>query len=250
MTTWSAWSPTASPAASSSWTRLRRLAALDHTLRATLEGWLAGRHATLDGAGPAALSALRRACLTGYRDAVYPAVRRAAPRQLLFGEILGANLSADGEIAEILAAPCDVVALSLIGAWLEQARTLAHASERCRRPLFIAGFYAKGADAGLPDLDGTGIEVATQGDRGRFYQHLVLAALESRVCVGWSWFRYEDLGDSPPTHTVADYNSNKGIVDHRFTPYRDLLRGMAEVNRLRYALIDYFDSAGAGAPAP
>lgn len=217
-------------------------------MRASLEGWLAGRHATLAGAGSGELAALRRACLAGYRDVVFAAVRRAAPRLLLFGEILGSNLSSDPEIADLLAAPCDVVALSLIGAWLEEPRTLVHASQRCRRPLFIAGFYAKGADAGLPDLDGTGIEVATQVDRGRFYQHLVLAALESRVCVGWSWFRYEDLGDSPPTRTVADFNSNKGIVDSRFAPYRDLLRGMAEVNRLRYPLIDYFD--GAGAPAP
>ncbi len=179
---------------------------------------------------------------------VYAAVRRAAPRLLLFGEIIGANLNADGEIAEILAAPCDVVAMSLIGAWLEEAKAMVRVSQRCGRPLFIEGFYAKGADAGLPDLDGTGIEVATQSDRGRYYQHLVLAALESRVCVGWSWFRYEDLGDSPPTPNKADYNNNKGNVDSHFKPYGDLLRGMAEVNRLRYALIDYFD--GAVAPAP
>jgi hypothetical protein len=231
-----------------SWTRLRRLAALDPALRGVLDSWLAGRHVTFASAGPAELSALRHACLAGYRDVVFAAVRRAAPRLLLFGEILGASLNADGEIADILAAPCDVVAMSLIGAWLEEAHAMARVSQRCGRPLFIEGFYAKGADAGLPDIDGTGIEVPTQADRGRFYQHLVLAALESRVCVGWSWFRYEDLGDSPPTHTVADYNSNKGIVDSHFNPYRDLLRGMAEVNRLRYPLIDYFD--GAGAPAP
>jgi ferric-dicitrate binding protein FerR (iron transport regulator) len=231
-----------------SWTRLRRLAALDPTLRATLDGWLAGHQATLASAGPAELSALRRACLTGYRDVVFAAVHKAAPRLLLFGEILGASLPADGEIADILAAPCDVVAVSMISAWLEDAHSLVRISRRCGRPLFIEGFYAKGVDAGLPDIDGTGLEVATQTDRGRFYQHLVLAALEARVCVGWSWFRYEDLGDSPPTHTVADYNSNKGIVDSHFKPYRDLLRGMAEVNRLRYALIDYFD--GVLTPAP
>ena len=65
--------------------------------------------------------------------------------------------------------------------------------------------------------------------------------LESRVVIGWQWFRYEDVGENP-TDAKKIYVTNKGVVDAQFKPYSVLLDAMATVNRLRYVLCDRFDA--------
>ena len=44
----------------------------------------------------------------------------------------------------------------------------------------------------MKNLTGAGWTVATQQERGWFYQNFTLALIESQVCVGWHWFKYKD----------------------------------------------------------
>lgn len=65
--------------------------------------------------------------------------------------------------------------------------------------------------------------------------------LESRICIGWDWFKYMDNDPEDLSTDPSNRDSNKGIVSVRYEPYRDLLAGMREFNRDLYPLIDYFD---------
>lgn len=78
------------------------------------------------------------------------------------------------------------------------------------------------------------------GDRRTFYENFVLTLLESRVCVGWHWFKYADNDpDSNPDPSNVD--SNKGVVSNRYDPYLDLLDHMQRLNERTYGLTGYFD---------
>ena len=81
-------------------------------------------------------------------------------------------------------------------------------------------------------------------DRGRFYQNFALGLLESKVCVGWHWFKY---ADNDPADTKADpsnRDSNKGIVNTRYVPYPPLLDAMRQLNERAYTAAKHFDATG------
>ena len=114
-------------------------------------------------------------------------------------------------------------------------------SRESGRPILITEWYVKGADSGLPNNSGAGWIVKSQQDRGRFYQHFTLGLLESKVCVGWHWFKYIDNDPSEPNTEPSNRDSNKGIVTSRYEPYPALLDAMKPLNDRVYSLTDYFD---------
>jgi hypothetical protein len=75
----------------------------------------------------------------------------------------------------------------------------------------------------------------------------VLGLLESRVCVGWHWFRYADNDPEERGAVASNLDSNKGIVTNRYEPYRELLDAMSELNHRTFGLIHHFDR---GLPRP
>jgi len=83
--------------------------------------------------------------------------------------------------------------------------------------------------------------VATQQDRGWFYQNFTLGLLESKVCVGWHWFKYIDNDPTDLKTDPSNRDSNKGIVNVKYEPYQPLLDAMQELNHAAYPLTDYFD---------
>jgi hypothetical protein len=104
----------------------------------------------------------------------------------------------------------------------------------------ITEWYTKAEDSGLANTSGAGWIVKTQGDRGLFYQNFTLALLQSKVCVGWDWFKY---ADNDPTDAKADpsnRDANKGIVNALYQPYQPLLKAMKQVNDHAYSLATYF----------
>ncbi len=220
------------------WQRLYDASECDGTVRSALDAWMnAGGHSWTTVAAPE-LQALRDTCLAGYRDHVFPTARRNAPGALLLGQSIGLHAVGRAELRDTLIAPVDVLATYLVGRWLEDTSLLTDATMKTGKPLWIDYVFAKAADSGLPNL-GNGFTVRTQAERARFYQHTVLTLVQSRVVIGWEWFRFEDVGETSP----FGINSNKGLIDREFTPYRVLLDAMAEVHRQRYALADYFDVA-------
>ncbi|NQT40447.1 MAG: hypothetical protein HQ581_23335, partial [Planctomycetes bacterium] len=108
-------------------------------------------------------------------------------------------------------------------------------------PVMATEWYAKGQDSGMENLTGAGWTVATQKERGYFYQNFVLGLIQSRGCVGWHYFKY---ADNDPQDTRADpsnRNSNKGIVNARYELYTPLTDAMRSLNRQVYPLTQYFD---------
>ena len=110
------------------------------------------------------------------------------------------------------------------------------------KPFMVTEWYVKGEDApGLANTAGAGWVVKTQDDRGLFYQNFTLGLLESKNCVGWHWFKYQDNDPTIVGAEPSNTNANKGIVDNYLEPYTPLLDKMRELNQQMYPLADYFD---------
>lgn len=72
-------------------------------------------------------------------------------------------------------------------------------------------------------------------NRGEFYQNFCLRLLETRNCVGWVHFEYNDGYDS------NGKASNKGVVSIEYEPYESFLSHMRQLNLSVHSLIDYYD---------
>ena len=93
----------------------------------------------------------------------------------------------------------------------------------------------------MGNTSGAGWLVKTQADRGAFYQNFTLGLLESRVCVGWHWFRYSDNDPAEKGTDPSNRDANKGIVSNRYQPYEELLDSMKDLNLRTYRIIEHFD---------
>jgi hypothetical protein len=134
-----------------------------------------------------------------------------------------------------------VIAVNLYGQWSPSQEMLRQWEAWSERPVIITEWYAKGDDSGMENLTGAGWTVATQQERGWFYQNFTLALLESQVCVGWHWFKYKDNDPRDRTTDPSNRNSNKGIVTAAYEPWRPLLDAMQQLNGSAYALAEWFD---------
>ncbi len=136
----------------------------------------------------------------------------------------------------------DAVSVNYYGVWTPMAASLKNWSQWSGdKPVMITEWYTKGMDTGLPNRSGAGWNVKTQEDRGKFYQNFTLALLESKIVVGWHWFKYIDNDPEDLTTDPSNRDSNKGIVTIRYEPYLPLLNRMKVLNDSTYDLIDYFD---------
>ena len=175
-----------------------------------------------------------------YFSVVYAAIRKYDPNHIILGPRLYGPDHRDPALLRVAGKYVDVVCYNMYGIWSPKADVAASLSTDSGRPVLISEFYAKAEDSGLANTDGAGWLVHTQGDRGKFYQNFTLDLLQSRVAVGWHWFKYMD--NDPAIAAGPNPNdSNKGMLDNRFRPYTQLLGAMRELNDSRYALIDYFD---------
>ncbi|QNA45984.1 hypothetical protein [Lacibacter sediminis] len=93
----------------------------------------------------------------------------------------------------------------------------------------------------MPNYSGAGWIVRTQKDRGLFYQNFTLALLESKNCVGFHWFKYQDNDPSNLKTDPSDRDANNGIVTLGYSLYSDLTEKMKELNTNVYQLIVFFD---------
>ena len=136
----------------------------------------------------------------------------------------------------------DVMTVNVYGLW-SPGESIRGWSAACQKPMLVTEFYAKGSDSGMANLTGAGWTVPTQADRGAFYQNFTLDLLESKGCVGWTWFKYADNDPLDTTTDPSNRDSNKGIVNDEYEPYPPLLHAMAALNQRVYPLAGYFDKA-------
>lgn len=176
-----------------------------------------------------------------YFEIVSRAIRKYDPNHLYLGSrFYGADLR-QPEIFRACGPHVDVVSVNYYRAWTPDANRLAMWERESGRPILITEWYAKGADTDMANSGGAGWLVRTQRERGLFYQNFALALLESKVCVGWDWFRYMDNDPDDKKVDPSNRDSNKGIVSNRYRPYTPLLDAMRQVNERTIAIVDYFD---------
>ena len=114
------------------------------------------------------------------------------------------------------------------------------------KPLMNAEWYSKGRDACDMGLDitnvaGVGYEVATQKDRGYYYQTFVLGMLDSNVFVGWQWFKYMDNDPTDLSQDLSNIDANKGIYKRNYEPWNEFLSMIRDMNFNVYDLTEYMD---------
>lgn len=176
-----------------------------------------------------------------YYKVVSEAIRRYDPNHLFLGSRLHGKPKFIRQIIEAAGRYCDVVSINYYGAWTPSVKTMHSWGEWAGKPFIITEFYTKGMDSGLENTTGAGFTVQTQQERGYAYQHFVLGLLESANCVGWHWFRYQDNDPTAKGADPSNLDSNKGLVDNEYHPYRPLANAMRELNINAYRLADWLD---------
>ncbi len=222
--------------------RYLKLGADDHGHREA-KAWLAARRGGSD-AKPIT-DEERNAWLGHVADRYFGVVRRAIrkydPNHLYLGSRLYSSERNCPDVLRAAGKQLDVVAMNVYGVWTPKADTFERWTQGTGKPLVITEWYAKGADAGLPNTSGAGWTVATQRERGYFYQNFVLGLLETRAVVGWHWFKYADNDPEDTKAELSNRDSNKGIVTAAFQPHAPLLEAMGELNGVAYPVARWFD---------
>lgn len=200
--------------------------------------WLAGRDpSAID---DAMREAFRAHVIERYYSIVIAAIRRHDPNHLILGTRFYGS-EKDSEAAFRAAGRhVDIVSVNVYHEWTPNIDRMRRWAEWSGRPVLISEYYAKGADVGLSNRGGAGWTVATQAERGLFYQNFVLGLIESGVCVGWHWHRYMD-NPVPKRPHPWDGGGNKGLVALDYQPYAALAEAMRELNQQVQAVAAHFD---------
>jgi hypothetical protein len=135
----------------------------------------------------------------------------------------------------------DVVSNNYYNHWTPDSTHMAKWTNWSGRPFIVTEYYTKGEDSGMGNISGAGWIVRTQKDRGLFYQNYNLALLESKNCVGWHYFKYQDNDPTAKGVDPSNVDANKGIVSNRYVPWTPMLEKMKEMNEQVYNLVEYFD---------
>lgn len=169
------------------------------------------------------------------------AIRKYDPNHLCLGSRLHAGALKHAGVLRAAGRYLDAVACNVYSRWTPEAELYDAWRTHLKKPVIVTEFYAKGADSGFANTTGAGWLVPTQKDRALFYQNFLLSMLESKICVGWDWFKYMDNDPEDLNTDPSNRDSNKGIVKINYELYRDLVNGMREFNREVYRLVDYFE---------
>ncbi|WP_404305165.1 glycoside hydrolase 5 family protein [Neorhodopirellula lusitana] len=219
--------------------RFLKLKRSDHGYQAA-ESFLQQRHgseATEQDLTQADRNAFDDLVMEKYVGTVARAIRRVDPNHML----LGPRLYSSNTSYHVIGKYVDAFCYNLYGTWTPASKAT-RLADAIGKPLIVTEYYTKGMDApGLTNESGAGWCVPTQADRGLFYQNFCLDLLESKICVGWHWFKYQDNDPTDTTKDPSNLNSNKGILNNQYEPYSPLLSRMKELNTQVYSLADYFD---------
>ncbi|WP_036692154.1 hypothetical protein [Pedobacter glucosidilyticus] len=188
----------------------------------------------------------RKAFLAYVGDRYFSIVSKAIKKYDANHMIIGSRFySGEKNIPEFMKAVgkyLDIVSINYYGVWTPTKSFMAKWTEWSGKPFIITEFYTKGMDSGLPNISGAGWQVKTQEDRGKAYQNFCLGLLESKNCVGWHWFKYQDNDPEDKNAEPSNRDANKGIFDNDYKAYQALVHKMQQLNINRYKLISYFDS--------
>lgn len=178
-----------------------------------------------------------------YISKVSAAIKKYDPNHMF----LGCRFNQEKEelqnpaIFEVAGKYIDILSVNHYRKWEPDLEILANWEKWSGKPFIITEWYVKGEDSGLPNRTGAGWNVPTQKDRGIFYHNFAMKLLESKVCVGWHWFTYQDNDPLDLTTDYSNRDSNKGIVDSEFNVYEPLMDLMKDFNEKVFDIILVFD---------
>lgn len=136
----------------------------------------------------------------------------------------------------------DVVSCNYYNHWTPSEKHMEEWASWTDKPFIVTEYYTKGEDSGMPNQSGAGWIVKTQKDRGLFYQNFCLSLLESKNCVGWHYFKYQDNDPTLEGAELSNIDANKGIVNNFYEPWTPMLEEMKKLNTSVYNLVNYFDA--------
>lgn len=162
-----------------------------------------------------------------YYRIVHDAIEKYAPNMLY----IGARIHGAGKFINSIyrdSAPyVDVFSINWYSGFEPDPSVLEMWTEESGKPFVISEFYAKGYDVGVANDQGAGYNVPTQTDRVGYYENFAIHLLESKGCLGYQWFRFQD--DS----------SNKGIVNKDQEWYTELVNSFSKINKDIYKLREF-----------
>lgn len=173
-----------------------------------------------------------------YYKGVKEAVKVVDPGMMYLGSRLHGTPKYLQGVVEAAGRHCDIISINYYSRWsVELETSVAEWETWSDTPFLITEFYTKALDTDLPNTSGAGFAVRTEKDKAYAYQHFTLGLLESKNCVGWHWFKYQDDDGSDN----SGHPANKGIYDNYYEMYPYLSKFMRDLNYNVYELIEFFD---------
>lgn len=176
-----------------------------------------------------------------YFSIVSKALKEYAPNHMFLGSRLHGKATKIEHVLHAAGRYCDIISINYYGKWTPERDVMANWESWSNRPFMITEFYTKGMDSGLTNKTGAGFTVHTQKDRGYAYQNFCLGLLESKSCIGWHFFKYQDNDPTAKNVDPSNLDSNKGVVSNRYVYYDSFLVWMRQLNQNVYSLIEYLD---------
>ncbi|MEE9346826.1 MAG: hypothetical protein V3U82_01435 [Robiginitomaculum sp.] len=177
--------------------------------------------------------------MTGrYYKIVHDAVRAADPNHMIIGDRLNYDQQDNPLIWQSAAPYVDVFSYNWYHVWNPNENSdVANWARWSGKPVMITEWYAKGLDTGMENDTGAGWIVATQDERGKFYETFSLGLLDDPSVVGFHWFRYRD-NNVDAAHLVdwSNRDSNKGFYDVDYQAYAPLETRARTINSRVYGL--------------
>ena len=180
-----------------------------------------------------------------YYEITSKAVRAADPNHMIIGDRLNYDQQDNPLIWQVAAPYIDVFSYNWYHVWNPNENTdISNWARWSDKPVMITEWYAKGLDTGMENDTGAGWIVATQDERGKFYEAFSLGLLDDPNVVGFHWFRYRD-NNVDAAHLVdwSNRDSNKGFYDVDYQPYTDLEVRAKGVNKRVYGIRNELISA-------
>ncbi|MBR4873036.1 MAG: DNRLRE domain-containing protein [Clostridia bacterium] len=158
-----------------------------------------------------------------YYKVVTAALDKAGAKQMYLGNrIHGANRTSEGYL-RAASQYVDILTVNLYGGPNPPVDTIQTMYQYSGKPIIITEFYAKAQNTadmnGLPLMNATnaGWIVNTQEERGIHYESYVLRLLETRCCVGWTWYRFRDndqrVYKDAQNNLYIEHDVNNGRLD-------------------------------------
>lgn len=176
-----------------------------------------------------------------YFSVVSSAIKRYDPNHMYIGARFYSSEKNHEAFMRTAGKYLDIVSCNYYNRWTPDSTEMANWAVWTGRPFIITEYYTKGEDSGMPNQSGAGWIVRTQKDRGLFYQNYNLALLESKNCVGWHYFKYQDNDPTAKGVDPSNIDANKGIVNNDYEVWEDMMEKMRALNLQVYPMIEYFD---------